>query len=329
VSLKPEKLKEILRKGAVLTVQLTPFKKNGELDYEGLKANTRFLVEKRHYGPMVLVPTGSTGEHYTLTDEERMKALRTVVEEAGGKMPIIAGAGHSGTIPAAKISKAAQEIGADGVMIVLPYYHVPEEEGMYLHYKTISDAIDIGILVYNNPDVSKVYIKPHLMKRIANLPNVVGVKENTPFLPTFWDQVKAVGDRIPILQGRGEWWFVLSAMLGARGYISGYANFMPEFCIDLLRAGLQMDVKKLNELFMKLDSYEEFVAKMIAKYGPSTTILPYPYVSSYMVYGVMKASMDFVGLHGEHMRLPLLDIGDEDKPELEKILAQKLGLRKV
>jgi 4-hydroxy-tetrahydrodipicolinate synthase len=324
-----EKLREFLRKGAVVVVQLTPFMKNGEMDLDALRENTRYLIEKRDRGPMVLVPTGSTGEHYALTDEERMKAVRSVVEEAGGKMPVIVGAGHSGTDVAVKYSKFAQEVGADGVLIVLPYYHIPEEEGMYLHYKTIAEATDLGIFIYNNPDVSKVYIKPHLMKRIASLPNIVGVKENTPYLPTFWDQVKAVGEKIPILQGRGERCFVLTAILGARGYISGYANFMPEFSLELLKAGLEMDVKKLNQLFLKLDPYEDFIAKMAVKYGPSTTILPYPYLSSYMVFGVMKASMDLLGLHGEHTRLPLLDIGEEDKKELQGILFQKLGLTKV
>jgi len=104
---------------------------------------------------------------------------------------------------------------------------------------------------------------------------------------------------------------------------------MPEFSIDLLKAGLNGDYKKLKLLMEKLYPLEEFVGRMSKKYGPSTTILPYPYVGSYMMFGVMKAAMDILGLKGGHMRLPLLDISEEDKKELEKILLEKLELKKV
>ena len=328
--MKPEELREYLFNGAVLVVQLTPFRKDGKIDYEGLKRNTSFLVEKRHYGPLVLIPVGSTGEKYSVTDEEWKSIVKTVVDVANGKVPVIPGASHSGTMVALERSKYAEDIGADGVMIVLPYYLVPEEEGLYLHYKKIADSIDIGVMIYNNPDVSKVYMKPHVLKRIVeNTDNIVAVKENTPYIPTLYEQIKTVGDKVPILQGRGEWWFAATAFLGVRGYISGHTNFMPEFCIDLLRAGLNGDYVKLKELMKKLDPFEEFVAKMCKKYGPSTTILPYPYVGSYMIYGVYKATMDMLGLAGGYMRLPMLDLKDEDKEELEKIIFEEWGLTKI
>ena len=327
--MEPEKLRELLRKGAVVVVQLTPFTENDEVDLEGVRENTRFLVEKRRYGPLVLVPTGSTGEHYALTDEERRKVIKTVVDEAGGKVPVIAGTGHSGTRVAAEYSKYAEQVGADGVMVVLPYYHIPEEEALYMHYKRVADAINIGIVIYNNADVSKIYIRPNLMARIAENPKIVGVKENTPFVQTFYEQVKAVGEKIPILQGRGEFWFAVTALLGARGYISGYANFMPEPCVDLLRAGINGDFKNLRTILRKFDPYEEFIARMGRKYGPSSTILPYPYIGSYMVFGVMKATMDLLGLSGKHTRLPLLDIKEEDKVELKRIVFDVLGLSKL
>ena len=104
---------------------------------------------------------------------------------------------------------------------------------------------------------------------------------------------------------------------------------MPEFCVDLLKAGLNGDFVKLKELMMRIDPYEEFVAKICGKYGPSTTILPYPYASSYMIYGVMKATMDILGLTGGHVRLPLLDLKQKDKKELEKLVFERLKLTKV
>ncbi|MBO3841262.1 MAG: dihydrodipicolinate synthase family protein [Candidatus Brockarchaeota archaeon] len=329
--MEPEKFREFMKKGAVVCVQLTPFKEDEDVDYEGLRDNTTWLVEESKGEPLVLVPVGSTGEKYALSDEEWKKVVRTVVDAANGKVPIMPGASHSGTRVAIERAKYAQDIGADGIMVVLPYYHVPEEEGLYLHYKRICDAIDIGVMPYNNPDVSKIYMKPHLLKRLVdNANNIVAVKENTPFIPTLYEHIKTVGDKVPIMQGRGEWWFAATAFLGVKGYISGYANFMPKICFDLLRAGLNGDFKGLKKIIEeKLDPYEEFIAKMCKKYGPSTTILPYPYVSSYMIYAVMKTTMDMLGLKGEHMRLPLLDLKEEDKKELEKIVFEKLGLNKV
>ncbi|HDD34373.1 MAG: hypothetical protein DRK00_04730 [Thermoprotei archaeon] len=328
--MKPEELREYYRRGAVMVVQLTPFNEHEELDIEGLRANTSFLVENRKYGRLVLTPAGSTGEFYTLNDEEWRKVVKTVVDEANGKVPVVAGAGHSGTRPAIERAKYAEDIGADGVMVVLPYYHVPEEEGLYLHYRRIAESVDIGVVVYNNPDVSKIYMKPRLLKRLVEeCDNVVAVKENTPYVPTLYEQVRLVGRRVPVLQGRGEWWFAATVFLGVRGYVSGYANFMPRFSLELLEAGLRGDYEKLRRLLEWLEPYEEFISRMCEKYGPSTTILPYPYISSYMIYAVMKATMDLLGLRGGSMRLPLLNLREEDKEELKRIIFEKLGLEKL
>ena len=124
--MEPEKLLEYYRSGVVQIVQLTPFKKDEEVDYEGLKENTSFLVEKREIGPMVLTPAGSTGEKYALTDEEWKRVVKTVVDAANGRIPVVPGTSHAGTKVAIERSKYAQDIGADGIMAVLPYYLVPE-----------------------------------------------------------------------------------------------------------------------------------------------------------------------------------------------------------
>ena len=328
--MEPEKLREYLMRGATLVVQTTPFKDKEDLDVEGLKENTAFLVEKRKLGPLVLVPTGSTGESYALNDEERKKVIETVVDVANGKVPVIAGTHRAGTKWTIEHSKYAEDVGADGVMVILPYYHVPGERGLYMHYKEIAESIEIGIVVYNNADVSKIYIKPHLLRKMVNeIPTIVAVKENTPFIPTLYSQIKAIGDHTPVIQGRGEWWFAATAFLGLKGYVSGYANFAPEFCVDLLKSGISGEYAKLRDLLEKMRPLEEFVAQMNTKYGPTTSILPYPYVDMYMVYGVIKATMDMLGLHGGHMRLPLVDIDEEDKKKLQEIIFEKLALHKV
>ena len=321
IHVKPEKLREYLMQGAVLVVQVTPFKEGEELDIEGLRANTEFLVEKRHLGRLVLVPTGSTGEFYALSDEERKKVIEVVVDAANGKVPVIAGAMRAGTKWTIDHCKFAEDVGADGVMVVLPYYHVPMEEGMYLHYRKIAESINIGLLIYNNPDVSKVYIKPSLMRRlIDDIPNLVGVKENTPSVATFYEQVKAARGRIPIIQGRGEWWYIATVLLGARGFVSGYANFMPEYSLEVLKAGVAKDFEKLGKLMKRLDPLEEFIAEMNSKYGPSTSVMPPPYIEGYMVYSVIKTAMNFLGLRGGCVRLPLTELSEEDRSRLKEVL---------
>ncbi|MEM3693643.1 MAG: dihydrodipicolinate synthase family protein [Candidatus Bathyarchaeia archaeon] len=328
--MEPEKLRDYLMKGTVVIVQITPFKNGEELDLEGLKENTAFLVEKRHYGPMVLVPTGSTGESYALNDEERKKVIKTVIDVSNGKVPVIAGTHRAGTKWTIEHSKYAEDAGADGVMVVLPYYHVPGEEGIFRHYKQIADAVEIGIMIYNNPDVSKIYIKPKLLKKIVDgSPNIIAIKENTPFIPTLYEHIKTLGNSVAIVQGRGDWWFAATAFLGVKGYVSGYANFAPELCLDLLKAGMDGDYSKLKELLKRFEPLEVFISEMNVKYGPTTSILPYPYTNMYMIYGVIKAAMDILGLYGGTMRLPLLDISEEDKKELKKILINEMNLKEI
>lgn len=329
LSLRVESLKEFLMKGAVLVVQMTPFTKDDEVDVEGLRENTKYLINISNGRPLALVPCGSNGEFYAMKEDEIKKVIKVVVEEAGGKLPVIAGTGAAGTKIAVELSKYSQDVGADGVQVVLPYYHVPDEEGMYLHYKKIAEAVDIGVMIYNNPSVSKVYVRPTLMRRLAEIPNIVGVKENTPFIDMFYQQVKAVGHKIPIVQGRGEWWYAATLPYGAKGFVSGLANFMPEFSLELLKAGSEGDWKKVHELVRRLEPLDEFIVKMREKYGPSTSVLQPPYATSYIYMSVRKAAMDLIGLKGGRMRLPLVDLKDEDRAELEKVLFEKLGLQRV
>ncbi|MEM3653580.1 MAG: dihydrodipicolinate synthase family protein, partial [Candidatus Bathyarchaeia archaeon] len=154
--MEPEKLKERLK--GVFVVVATPFNEKDELDEEGLRYNLNFLVEKGKGKPLSLIIAGSTGEFYALSEEEHKRLIKIAVDEVNGKLVLIAGTGQAGTKNALKISKYAEDVGADGVMVVLPYYHVPTENGMYQHFKTIAEGIEVGMLIYNNPDTTKTYI---------------------------------------------------------------------------------------------------------------------------------------------------------------------------
>ena len=170
----------------VFVVQITPFNKDGSLDLEGMRANTRWLVERMSGKDFVLIPAGSTGEFYAMSDDECKAVIKMVVEEVNGRLQVIAGTGRAGTRETVKMCQYAESVGVDGVMVILPYYQVPEEEGMYQHYKQIAENINIGIMVYNNPTVSGSWIKPTLMAKLSKIPNIIGGKENTSSIPSYY-----------------------------------------------------------------------------------------------------------------------------------------------
>lgn len=318
----PERLKERLFRGAVLVVMATPFKKNGEVNIEGLRLNTGFLLERAAGSPLILVPTGSTGEFYALSDKEYMRVVKTVVEEAGGRLPVIVGASAEATGKTLALCKHAEDVGADGVMVVLPYYFVPSEEGMYQHYKTIANGIDIGVLVYNNPDTTKCHIRPKLMAKIAEIAGIVGVKENTKNLMTYYQMTKLVGEKIPIICGTGEFWYALESLMGCPGFVSSHANYAPEISLDLLDAGGKREFERAWEVIERMRPIFEFGSKVERAHGPTTTILPRGYAEGYMYVGVVKAAMDLVGIHGGYTRLPIQGLTDIEREELKDTLTR-------
>ena len=318
--MKPRELKRRLR--GVVVVMATPFTKSDEVDVAGLRENTRFLVQKGAGKPLILVPTGSTGEFYTLSDEERRLAIKTVVDEANGKAPVVAGTAHAGTRSTVLMSKYAQDVGADGVMVVLPYYHVPSEQGMYEHYRTVAEALKIGVVIYNNPDTSKVYIKPELMSRLADVEGIVGEKENTSNLMTYYRMMKQVGPKMPVLCGLGEFWFHLEALLGCPGYISMIANYAPQISLELFTAAERKDFPAAQAVIKRLGPLYDFESKVAAAHGPSTTILPFGMTGSYEWLAIMKEAMNLVELHGGAPRLPIQPLTEKERDELSKVLDQ-------
>ncbi|MEM2895979.1 MAG: dihydrodipicolinate synthase family protein [Candidatus Bathyarchaeia archaeon] len=324
--MEPEKLKKKLR--GVFVVVATPFDEKDELDEEGLRYNLKFLVERGMGKKLSLIVAGSTGEFYALSEEEHRRLIKIAIDEVNGKLTLIAGTGQAGTKKALAMSKYAEDVGADGVIAVLPYYHVPTEEGMYSHFKTIAENIKIGMLVYNNPDTAKTYINPWLMARIAEINNIVGIKENGHDLTTIYWMIKTVGKKIPVLCGLGELWFLVESMFGCPGFISALANYAPEISLQLYESVEKGDFYQARKIVDRLEPLLEFERRVAVSHGPSTTILPTGFVSSYMWIGVMKEAMNIVGLKGGKPRLPLSSLTKDEKRELESVL-EKIGIAKL
>jgi len=304
-------------KGVVI-VQTTPFNKDGSLDLEGMRANTHWLLEHTAGKDFIFTPLGSTGEFYAMSDDECKAVIKMVVEEVKGKNVIMAGAARPGTRETIKMCQYAESVGADGVQIVLPYYHVPTEEGMYQHYKQIAESVNIGIIVYNNPDVSGSWIKPSLMAKISKIPNIIAVKENTPYVGSYYAMQRAVDPKDSvILCGLGEQMFSFVAVYGCPCFVSGKANFAPDLSYSLYQAAAARDFNKVVEIIDSMTPYSKFGGKVAANHGPLTSAGA---GESSMYIAVQKAAMDIVGLRGGEVRLPTVGLTEEEKAELRDVL---------
>jgi 4-hydroxy-tetrahydrodipicolinate synthase len=310
---------------AVVVVQATPMNRDGSLDLDGLKANTQFLLERCAGKRVVLVPTGSTGEAYALSDAERLKVIETVISCAASRLPVVAGTAAAGTERTIELSKAAQNAGADGVQVVLPYYHVPSEDGLVRHFLKLADALKIGVMIYNNPVVSKLWMMPRMMVRCSEHPNIIADKENTSDVTLYKAMRDAVDPtKMTVLCGLGDVQFAYTAALGCPGFVTWTANLAPELSLDLLNAADACDFRCVRQIIAKTGRLFEFAGICARRRGRDPWILP-GFASGHIYVGVLKAALEIMGLAGGPVRGPSDDLTPEERTEL-KVLLQDIGV---
>jgi 4-hydroxy-tetrahydrodipicolinate synthase len=318
MALSPDAMRERIK--AVVIVQATPMNREGSLDLAGLKANTRFLVERCRGRRVVLVPTGSTGDAYALTDAERLRVIETVMESAGTEIPVVAGTAAAGTELTIALSKAAESAGVDGVQVVLPYYHVPSEEGLVGHYLRLADALGIGVMIYNNPIVSKLWMPPHLMVRCAEHPNIVADKENVGDVTLYKAMRDAVdAAKMSVLCGLGDLQFAYEAALGCPGFVTWTANFAPELSLQSLEAADACDFHKVRERIAKVGPLYEFAAVCARNRGRDPWVLP-AFTAGHVYVGILKAALQMMGLAGGPVRGPGDNLNDAERKQLRGLL---------
>ena len=210
---------------------ITPFA-NGALDE---KAFQEFCDWQITEGSSGLVPVGTTGESPTLSHEEHKRVVELCIEATAGRVPVIAGAGSNNTAEAVDLSQHAQKAGADAVLIVTPYYNKPTQAGLYAHYKAIHDAIDLPIIIYNIPGRSVVNMSIETMNNLAQLPNIVGVKDATSNLERVSATRMLMGSDFCQLSGEDSIALALRAH-GGHGCISVTANIAPRLCAEMQAA---------------------------------------------------------------------------------------------
>ena len=215
---------------------LTPFK-DGKIDELAFRALVDWQITAGSHG---LVPVGTTGEGPTLSHEEHRRVVDICIDEARGRVPVIAGAGSNNTHEAVELARHADKVGADAVLVVTPYYNKPTQEGLYQHFKAINEAIDIPIIIYNIPPRSVIDMSVETMKRVFDLKNVVGVKDATGNVARVSLQRQAMGPGF--IQLSGEDMTALACMAaGAHGCISVVANVAPALCAELMEAVFKGD----------------------------------------------------------------------------------------
>ena len=233
-------------KGSMVAL-VTPFK-DGEVDWQSLEALIEFHVQSGTHG---IVPCGTTGESATLTHQEHDDVIKAVIKNVAKRLPVIAGTGSNSTDEAVRLTQQAEKSGADGALMISPYYNRPTQEGIYQHYRTVASAVGIPIIVYNIPGRTGSKIEPETLARMAETKNIVGVKEATGSVDQAIDVIRLCGDRLAVYSGEDTLTFSLMS-LGGRGVISTVANVAPKAMAELAEACLKGDWDRGRALQFKL-----------------------------------------------------------------------------
>lgn len=280
----------------VFTALITPFR-NGEVDVEALENLVEFQIG---HGVQGLVPCGTTGESPTLSEEEDRLVIETVVQTSNGRVPVIAGTGSNNTESAIKYTKMAEEVGADGSLQVSPYYNKPTQEGLYRHFASIAESTRLPLVLYNIPGRTSVAIDPETIARLAEIPNIVGVKEATLSTGIASEIKRLCGDEFDLLSGDDPMTLPIMA-LGGSGVIAVTSNIAPGTYAEMVNALLEGDFARGRELHYQL--LPLFKALFV-----ETNPIP------------VKTAASLIGLCSDEMRLPLLPMSGERLRGLEEAL---------
>lgn len=225
-----------------MTALITPFDNNNQVDWVAFEKLVEWQIDQ---GTDAVIPCGTTGESPTLTHDEHKQIVKRCVDIVAGRIPVIAGTGSNNTTEALELTQEAKDDGADAALVVTPYYNKPTQEGLYAHYKTINDTVDIPVIIYNIPGRSIVDISNETMARMAELPNMVGVKDATADLARPLDLRNLVGDEFCQLSGEDATATAFLAQ-GGHGCISVTSNVAPALCAQMHDAWQQGDIKTME-----------------------------------------------------------------------------------
>jgi 4-hydroxy-tetrahydrodipicolinate synthase len=284
----------------VLPAIITPFKRNSamDLDIQGLQRNIGFLVSHGVHG---IVPCGSTGESATLTFEEHEKVIAIAVDKVNGKVPVLAGTGSNNTAEAIRLTKAAKDTGADGVLVISPYYNKPNRSGLIKHYTKLAD-LDLPVVMYNVPGRTGQNLEPDLVAELAKHPNIVAIKEASGNIGQISRIIEETqDDEFMVISGDDNITLPIMA-LGGSGVISVAANVDPKRMVAMYEAMKHGDYQKALVLHYAL-------SPLLRAMFIDTNPIP------------VKKAVELLGMAGGPVRLPLDELDEKKTEQIKKILA--------
>ncbi len=293
----PPELKTKLR--GIHAYAVTPFKSDYVLDLEGLRQNIEFVAAS---GVHVIVVAGGTGEIFSLEPDEYQQVVRVAVQGAAGRVPVVAGVGFNSRL-APRMAREAESAGADGLLVMPPYFVKPGDDGVIAYVREIAEQVKLGLSLYSG---STLVYHPELVARLTEIPSVVGFKSEDGDVKLFERIRNRVGDRLTWICGMAEGEAHLYFSVGAEAVTSGIANFAPRWSLAVYEAAVVSDFATVRELIRtRVGPITNLRAKRPGYYTP-----------------VVKAAMDMLGLAGGFPRPPLLPILEHDRNELHGILKE-------
>ncbi|MCL2669823.1 MAG: 4-hydroxy-tetrahydrodipicolinate synthase [Syntrophaceae bacterium] len=281
--------------GAIVAI-VTPFK-NGKVDEDTLR---NLIEEQIAQGTDGITPCGTTGESPTLSHEEHDQVVAITIDAAKGRVPVIAGTGSNSTAETLRLTRHAYEAGAAGALVVCPYYNRPSQEGLYRHFKTVAQEVPIPIIIYNIPGRTGANMLPETMARLAELPNIAGVKEAAGSLQQISDIIRICGPGFDVLSGDDI--FTLPLMvLGGKGVISVISNVAPRDMAGLVDAAASGEWAKAREFHYRM-------APLIEALFIETNPVP------------VKTALALLGKIQEEVRLPLCAMAEKNREFLKKTM---------
>ena len=283
---------------------VTPFKQ-GELDEKALRDLVEFHIAE---GTNAIVPCGTTGESATLSHEEHCRVIEIVIDQAKKRVPVIAGAGSNSTKEAVFLTEHAKKSGADAVLSITPYYNKPTQAGLYQHFKTIAEQVDIPIVLYNVPGRTGVNMLPDTVIELSKIKNIVGVKEASGSLDQAGAIIQHTDDSFDVISGEDSLTFPMMAM-GAKGVISVTANVAPKKMAQMCKAVLENNMIEAKKLHYELIDLSKAVFY-------ETNPIP------------AKKAVYLMGLIENEIRLPLVEMTKENTEKLKTVM-KNLGIKIV
>jgi 4-hydroxy-tetrahydrodipicolinate synthase len=287
-------MKQTIFTGAGVAI-VTPFNADGSVNYDALGNLIEFEIENEIDS---IIICGTTGEASTLTDDEQIEVIRYCVEKTNKRVPVVAGAGSNDTAHGIQLCKRCQQVGADGLLIVTPYYNKTTQRGLVKYYTDMAASVDLPIIMYSVAGRTGVNIAPKTVAQLADVENIVAIKEASGNISQVAEIAALCGDKIDIYSGNDDQ-IVPLLSLGGKGVISVLANVAPKYTHDLVKSFLDGDVAKSRDMQLKA---LDLVGSLFCEVNP----IP------------VKAALNMMGKNAGGYRAPLLEMADENYARLEK-----------